>query len=114
MTIALNSAPDAKRVARKAKRIQHFYHAKGSSLFQRDASTDHLDVLIMDCGSEDIASAVAFQLNRGERYRSVIQSFDDRLTKAYGSPIERTVHPELAFVWRSARLELELAEKDET
>lgn len=113
MTAALLSKPDSKRKSPKAKRIQHFYHAKGSALYQRDASTDHLDVLIMDCGSEDIASAVAFQLNRGERYLAVIQSFDERLTKAYRSPIERTVHPELAFVWRSAKVEIAIAEKDE-
>lgn len=108
---ALLSKPDAKRTSRKAKRIQHFYHVKDGCLFQRDASTGHADVMI-EITPEQL-KAIAFQLNRAERLIAVLKGFDVRLAKAYGSPIERTVHPELAFVWRSARIEIADAERDE-
>lgn len=110
MTAALLSKPDAKRAERRAKRIQHFYHMKGGKLYQRDASTDHLDVEI--ALTPEVLTAIAYQLNGRGRLLASIQSFDDRLTRAFGSPADRTVHPELAFVWRSAKLELQLAERD--
>jgi hypothetical protein len=110
VTAALLSKSDSKRTSRKAKRIRHFYHVKDGRLFQRDASTEHLDVEITL--TPEVLTAIAYQLTGRGRLLSVIRNFDERLTRAYGNPADRTVHPELSFVWRSARLELELAEKD--
>lgn len=111
MTAALLSKPDSKRTSRKAKRIRPFYFTKGADLFQRDASTSFVDVKV-DL-SPEVVSAIAFQLNRAERYLAAIRAFDDLMKKAFGDPSNQTIPREVALSWRGARVELEALERDE-
>jgi hypothetical protein len=112
MTAALLNKPDAKRTSPKVKRIRPFYYSKGRELYQRDASTDHVEVRITSVESETIAAAIAVQLNRSELRLALIAAMVDALNRAFGDPARRFLHPKVSLCWRSAREELAAAERD--